>query len=136
MAKFSPGQSGNPLGRPKGATDRRTELRRLLEPHAEQLIARAVALALSGDTTALRLCLDRLLPPLKPTSEPLQLDMPTSGSLSDQAAAVFAAVVAGEITTDEAAALAGILASTAKTQESDTKLNKFNDLLKLISALS
>lgn len=134
MAKFETGQSGNPAGRPRGTADRRTELRRLLEPHAEQLIAQAVAMALSGDATALKMCLDRICPVLKPTSEPVTLTMPT-GTLSDQAAAVFSAVVAGEITTEEAAALAGILANTARTQESDKKLHQFDELKKLISAL-
>jgi len=56
--------------------------------------------------------------------------MPTSGTLSDQAAAVVAAVIAGEITTDEATALAGILANTARTQESDKKLHQFDELKK------
>lgn len=92
-------------------------------------------MALDGDTTALRLCLDRLLPPLKPTSEPVTLDMPV-GTMSEQAASIFRAVAAGEITTEEAAALAGTLASIARTQESDKKLNQLDELKKLLAALS
>ncbi|MGE0156115.1 MAG: DUF5681 domain-containing protein [Geobacter sp.] len=135
MAKFESGKSGNPAGRPTGRPDRRTELRKLLEPHATRLIETVVTKALAGDMAAMRMCIDRLCPTLKPTSEPVQLTMPTSGTLSDQAAAVFAAVVAGEISTEEAATLAGILASTARTQESDAKLNQLNELKKLITAL-
>jgi len=59
---FQKGQSGNPAGRPKGSRDKRTELRELLEPHAEELVLRAVNMALEGDITALKMCLDRLIP--------------------------------------------------------------------------
>ena len=38
------------------------KLRKLLEPHASDLVTKAVELALAGDTMALRLCLERLLP--------------------------------------------------------------------------
>lgn len=62
---FKKGQSGNPKGRPAGTKDKRRELRALLEPHAPALIEKAVQMALKGDTTALRLCLDRLLPPMR-----------------------------------------------------------------------
>lgn len=62
---FRKGQSGNPQGRPKGTKDKRTATRELLEPHAESLIDKAVELALKGDTTALKMCLDRLVPTLR-----------------------------------------------------------------------
>ena len=62
--KFKPGQSGNPAGKPKGVKDRRTELRALLVPHAQELIDKVVALAKAGDTTALRILIDRLIPPI------------------------------------------------------------------------
>jgi hypothetical protein len=66
--KFQKGQSGNPNGRPPGCTNKRSQLAKLLEPHAEALINKAVELALSGDTHALRLCLDRLIPKIQPCS--------------------------------------------------------------------
>ena len=49
MATFKKGQSGNPAGKPKGAKDKRTELRELLKPHAEKLVKKAVDMALAGD---------------------------------------------------------------------------------------
>ncbi len=63
---FQAGQSGNPSGRPKGIVDRRAEFRGLLEPHAKELIEKLVQMAKCGDTTALRLCIERLLPRVKP----------------------------------------------------------------------
>lgn len=59
---FKAGQSGNPGGRRKGALNKRTELAKMLEPHAESLVKKLIELALNGDVTALRLCIERLIP--------------------------------------------------------------------------
>jgi hypothetical protein len=133
MAKFEPGQSGNSAGRPKGSRDRRTELRQLLQPHAADLIETVVAKALAGDMAAMRLCLDRICPTLKPQSEPIQTDI-AGGTLTEQAAAIFEAVTSGEISTDDAATLAGILANTARVQEADGKLRQIEEIKKLLTA--
>jgi hypothetical protein len=58
---FKPGQSGNPEGRPKGARNRATlAAERLLDGEADTLTRKAIQLAQQGDTTALRLCIDRI----------------------------------------------------------------------------
>lgn len=59
---FIKGQSGNPKGRQKGVLNRRTELAKMLDPHAEALVTKMIELALQGDVTALRLCIERLIP--------------------------------------------------------------------------
>src|SRR5687768_12762239 len=57
---------GNP-GRPRGCRNRATlAALALLEGEAEALTRKAVELALAGDTVALRLVLDRLLPKARP----------------------------------------------------------------------
>jgi len=43
MAESTPGQSGNPAGRPKGIKDRRTELRGMLLESAPELVAKGRA---------------------------------------------------------------------------------------------
>ncbi len=63
---FLPGQSGNPSGRPKGIVDRRAEWRELLQTHAKDLIEKLIEEAKAGEPTALRLCIERLLPRIKP----------------------------------------------------------------------
>jgi hypothetical protein len=69
--KFRP---GNP-GRPKGARHRTTlAIEAILDGEAEALTRKAIELAKAGDTTALRLCLERLAPPRK--DRPLKLTMP------------------------------------------------------------
>ena len=63
---FQPGQSGNPAGKPKGARNRATlAAEALLDGEATALTRKAIELALAGDSTALRLCLERLLPARK-----------------------------------------------------------------------
>ena len=61
--RFAPGQSGNPAGRPRGARNRATQAAEaILSGEAEALTRKAVELALAGDVTALRLCLERFCP--------------------------------------------------------------------------
>lgn len=62
---FKTGQSGNPVGRPKGIVDKRTQLRSLLQPHAEDLVNKLIERAKLGDSWAMRLCIDKLIPPMK-----------------------------------------------------------------------
>lgn len=68
---FKLGQSGNPNGRPVGTSDKRTELRKLLQEHASALVNKAVEMALGGDPHALRLCLERIVPKAK--NEPIHI---------------------------------------------------------------
>jgi Family of unknown function (DUF5681) len=61
---FRPGQSGNPSGKRKGARHRATILaEQLLDGEAEGLIRQVIQKAKQGDMIALKLCLDRILPP-------------------------------------------------------------------------
>lgn len=115
--KFQKGKSGNPAGKKPGTKDRRTELRELLQPHAKDLLQKAVDLALDGDPQALRMCIDRLVPTLKATAEPAATALPTTGSLSEQAAAVYQAATAGEIGTDEATAMMGLIQAQCRIKE-------------------
>jgi hypothetical protein len=73
MARFEKGESGNPNGRPKGIVDKRTRLSGLLDSHAEALVKKAVDLALAGDSHALRLCIERLIP--RPKDETVTIPM-------------------------------------------------------------
>lgn len=79
MTKYQKGISGNPSGRPKGALNKRTQLTQLMEDHAEALVSKAIELALSGDTTALRLCIERLIP--KMTDKATTVVMPDLGAI-------------------------------------------------------
>lgn len=117
MARFKKGTSGNPKGKPTGTKDKRTELRELLKPHADALVKVAVEKALEGGTTALRLCIDKLIPSVKAVSLPVKLDIPAEGTLTEQVAGIYQATIKGKIATDEAAALVGILQGQARITE-------------------
>ena len=116
--KFKSGQSGNPAGKPIGAKDKRTALRGLLQPHATDLVAKAVELALAGDTTALRICIDRIIPTIKAKDSPVSLRGLT-GSLADQGRVVLEAMAAGELTPDEANAVMGTISAQVRIVEAD-----------------
>jgi hypothetical protein len=105
LKPFRPGQSGNPKGRPKGSRNATTlALESLLDGQAKALTQKAIDLALSGDLIALRICLDRILPPRK--NRLIEFVMPAIASIADAPkaiAAITTAVARGEITANEAA---------------------------------
>jgi len=115
--KFKPGKSGNPAGRKPGSKDKRTELRELLRPHAADLINKAVEMALAGDSAAMRICIDRIVPTLKSTSESVSAALPIIGTLDEQASAIFKFAASGDISTDNAAQLINMLSSQCRIKE-------------------
>lgn len=116
---FERGMSGNPAGRPLGARNKTTlAAEALLEGEAEALTRKAVELALGGDTTALRLCLERIVAPRRERPVRFQLSELSSGLDAPRAvAAITAAVAKGELTTGEAGDLARLVETFVKTVE-------------------
>ena len=116
---FAKGVSGNPQGRPKGARHKATmAAQALLDGEAESLTRKCVEMAMAGDTTALRLCMERLVPAVK--SRAVSLSLPVIETPADilkaQAVAIQAMAV-GEITPDEAATVATVLDAKRKAIE-------------------
>ena len=105
-------EPGNP-GKPKGTRHRVTRAaEELLDGEAEALTRKAVAMALSGDTTALRLCLERIAPPRK--DRPVSFALPelrTAANAVTASAALLEAVASGELTPLEAAELSKLVAN-------------------------
>ena len=125
---FQPGQSGNPSGRPQGSRNKATlAMEGLMDGQAEAITQKAVDLALEGDTTALRLCLERILPPRK--SRPVNIALPevtTAEGVAEAQAAVVQAVAGGELTPEEGIALTGILEARRKaieTQDHESRIS-------------
>src|SRR5918998_323093 len=94
-------------GRPRGSRNRaRLALETLLEGEAEALTRKAVQLALGGDVMALRLCLDRILPPRKDRHVPFSLPpLETAADAVKATAALVEGVASGALTPSEAAEL-------------------------------
>jgi hypothetical protein len=104
---YQPGQSGNLKGRPKGARNKTTlAVEALLDGEAEAITRKAIEKAKDGDMTAIRLCLDRLAPPVK--DRPVSFHLPEIKMADDASAAsgaILQAVSNGEVTPGEASDL-------------------------------
>ncbi len=73
--RFRPGQSGNPAGKALARANRATiALEKILQDESENIVRKAVELAQNGDTVAMRLCLDRLIPVRK--DRPITFTLP------------------------------------------------------------
>ena len=113
---FVKGRSGNPTGRRYGSRNKKTLAAAvLLDGEAEALTRKAVELALAGDQTALRLCIERILPPCR--ERPVRFTLPPIESSEDISAAmnaVTAALARGIITPGEAERIANVVDTFAR----------------------
>ena len=101
---FPKGRSGNPAGRPPGARNAATlAAEQLLDGEATTITRKAIELAKLGDMVAVRLCLDRIVPPRR--DRPVHFALPPLNSADDAGkaiAAIATAVASGELTPTEA----------------------------------
>jgi hypothetical protein len=113
---FKKGVSGNPTGRPKSE---HTILRQKLAVHGEDVSAVVVEAALNGDIQAAKLVLERLCPPLKPSTAPVTITLPDSPSIGDTARAIIEHAAQGKIPPDVAGQLVQSVAALARVLEID-----------------
>lgn len=116
---FKKGEVANPAGRPPGIPDRRTKYRTLLEAHTPDLVERCVALAMAGDVQAMRLCLERVLPPVKAVDEPVAMTFANPDNPAECGREVVAAVSAGVLSPAAGATLMGTLETLSKLIEAE-----------------
>ena len=133
QGRFKPGQSGNPAGRPYGARHKATlAAQALLDGEAEGLTRKAIEMALAGDTTALKLCLERIAPAYKPSAKAVTLDMPPPNNLTDTARAFVTAAANGEMPPDIAAQLVSAVAAVARVEEMEILKQRLETLERAI----
>jgi len=117
--KFTKGRSGNPTGRPKGSKNKSTLLAQsILEDDLEAVCQKAISEAKKGNIQAIKIILDRILPPQK--DKPIHIEIPNIETPSDilkSANELTQAVANGSITPSEGEAFARILDSHAKAFE-------------------
>ena len=127
---FPRGHSGNPAGRRFGSRNKSTiAAQELLAGEAEALTRKAVEAALAGDPTALRLCLERILP----RDRAVRFALPPIKGASDIAQAMGAvteALADGLITPGEAQAIARMVTTFVQTIET----SDFDQRLQVLEA--
>jgi hypothetical protein len=133
-SKWEKGQSGNPAGKKPGTRHRATlAIEQLLDGEGEALTRKAIELAIDGDLTAIKLCLDRICPPRK--SRLINISLPavdTGEGVSQAQAVVVQAVGEGELTPDEGQVLSSILEARRKsieTADHEGRLNKLEGIV-------
>jgi hypothetical protein len=102
--RFQPGRSGNPRGKLPGTRNRTTLLAEtLLDGEAEALTRKAIELALNGDSAALRLCIERLIPIRRDRTVTFPLPpLKTAADAAQALSAIILAVAKGSLTPSEA----------------------------------
>ena len=118
--QFARGHVHNPKGRTPGSRNKATEAAlALMEGQLGQITQTLIDAALGGDLAAIRLVLERLVPPCKEKVLP-QIHLPAvtdAVSLPKLTAAILGAVADGRITPGEGQALAALANTHAKNLE-------------------
>ena len=110
---FSPGQSGNPQGRPKSSANGT----KLLDQNSRKILRQLIEKAVAGDLKAIELCLDRIMPRLKARSASIELNAEPGASLADQGRSILEAAYFGIIDSAQALSLMNGLAAQARIVE-------------------
>lgn len=114
MARYQKGQSGNPKGRIPGVGET-GRLRAELAQHLPTAIRALIEKVNKGDIAAIRILLDRVLPPLKAVSRSVPIELPTG--LAAQGRTVVAALGRGEIAPEEAGSIMQAVLAQARVIE-------------------
>ena len=129
---FKKGQSGNPAGPAKGTRHKITMLaEKLLEDDRDDIVRAVIAAAKGGDPTAMRLCIERLIPVRK--GRPVMFDLPaieTAADVANALGAIAGAMAAGELTPDEAGVVAGVIEAKRRaieTTEIELRLQRLEE---------
>jgi hypothetical protein len=122
---FTPGNKMG-KGRPAGSPNRTTLFRETLEKGGLAIIRVVTRQALKSDPTAMRLCMERLLPVAKAPNNCFQLPpVDTAAELKAAISAVAKAVAEGLLSAQEGEAVARIVESQRRvleTEEFDARL--------------
>ena len=119
-------------GRPSGSRNKATiALQSLLDDEGEAITRKAIEMAKAGDTTALGLVMERLVPPTRERRLALQLPkVETPEGLTTAIGAVLEAVADGKITPSEGQAVAGLIEAQKKSIETTELEIRIRDLEK------
>jgi hypothetical protein len=121
VPRFQKGQSGNPGGRAPGSRNKATLLiEQLLGDATKDITEKAIELAKAGDSTALRLCMDRIVPARR--DRHIAFKLPKLEKPEDAvaaAAAIVEAVAGAELTPSEAAEMMKLVEGYTRILEAE-----------------
>jgi hypothetical protein len=130
--RWGNGTSGNPAGRPPGSRNKSTlMLQELLEGEGRSLMRKAMEMAFGGDHHAMRLCMERLLPPQR--ERLIDLPLPEVKTVQDSSTAIskiLSAVGEGRITPGEGETLSRILETQKRAIEIGDQDRRIEELEK------
>lgn len=133
MARFEPGRSGNPKGKPRGTKHVSTKLRDAIASDLHAIVAALIEKAKDGDTGAASLLFSRTLPPLRPQSDPVDAELP-GNTPDERAESVINAALAGKISPTAASEIIGLLTQQCRIKEIgelSERLERIENALKL-----
>ena len=134
MARGRPFEMGNTagLGRTPGSRNKRTVFQVALEIGGEKIVEKIKALALDSDPVAMRLCIERLVPVLKPPLRRFAMPpVDTAEQLKEAVSAVVQAVANGMVSAREGESVARII----ETQRKNIEVGEFEARLKALEDL-
>lgn len=118
--RFQKGQSGNPKGKTKGTKNKATRIvESLMQNELDSICQKLLELAVDGNIQAIKLVLDRILPPK--ASRSVEIAIPKIENAKDALQAismVIHAVGEGELTPSEGEAITKIIQSFTQSLQS------------------
>ena len=129
MPKFQPGNQAAVGRRPK--TTLLTKLRDAVSPEWPHIVETIIGMAKAGDMQAATLLANRLAPVPKSVGPVVELDIDADLSPVQRMQAITAAALAGEVSPDQAKALADLIAIEVQLGE----LSAIEQRLKALEAL-
>jgi hypothetical protein len=119
-----PFEAGNRIGRgrPPGSRNKKTALSEAMEIHGESIVKQCQLEAMKGKPTALRLCMERLLPPCKPSNHRFRLPVvKTAADLGPAWQSILRQVSRGKLSAQEGEAMASILEIRRRAIDSELR---------------